>query len=335
MSRRVRTLNLVFGAIGIGILVCVVGRTGVATLLANARLLGFGFVILILLAGARHVLRTIAWQRSFGAQTHAPGFLDLFRLRLIGEAFNDLAPAGPLVGESMKVWAGSKRMPFDVSASSVIIEDLIYALAVCLFVLSGGAFALIESAPLHQLRYGVAILGMGLIALVWLIHYIIKRDSASLGSVLAYARKWGWCRRFLSLYEPRLLAVEETIRSFFLARRSAFFDILGIEFITNFIGVLDAYVIVKATTGHGSMAAAYMIEAATRALQLGLVFLPGSLGVMEGAAGAVLRALGYTASEGVSLVIFRRVRAAFWAVVGLLLTPRYAAEMCAERESAT
>ncbi len=40
-----------------------VSRTGLATILDQTRLLGAGLVLLILLSGARHLLRAVVWQR--------------------------------------------------------------------------------------------------------------------------------------------------------------------------------------------------------------------------------------------------------------------------------
>src|SRR5260370_32479394 len=74
-------------------------------ILDKARLLGWGFVSLLLLSGARHGLRTVAWHSCVEPDDRRPGLLDLFGLRLVGEALNDMTPAGPLLGETAKVLA--------------------------------------------------------------------------------------------------------------------------------------------------------------------------------------------------------------------------------------
>lgn len=333
MSHRVRLLTLALAVAGAAVFAAVIARTGVATILENARLLGFGFVVLIVLGGARHVLRTVAWQRSVDS-SHVPSFLSLFRLRLIGEAFCDLAPAGPLVGASVKVWAGSKEMSFETSASSVLIENVMFGLAVGPFIATGVAFALIEFAPPQRLPCLLGIPFVSLVAFAWFVRFIVKRDSPLSGKLFNYLRNRGWSRGFIGRYGPKLLALEKTMRAFFSTRGNVFFGILGIEFALNLIGVLDAYVILNATTGHCSLASAYIIESVARALQLGLALVPGQLGVMEGAAGILFRALHYAASEGVSLVLFRRLRDAFWAGVGLLLAPKVVANACTEKGTA-
>jgi Lysylphosphatidylglycerol synthase TM region len=334
MTRRIRLLSLALAVAGAAIFAAVIVRIGTRTILENARLLGFGFVILIVLGGARQVLRAIAWRRSLDAQSNAPSFFTLLRLRLIGEAFSDLAPAGPLLGASMKVWAGSKEMSFETSASSVLIENVMFGLAVGPFILSGITFALIEFARPEHLPGLLGIPLVGLAAVVWLVRSVVKPNSSWSGRLSSFVRNRGWLRGFIGRYGPKFLALEKTMRGFFATRGTVFFGMLGIEFALNLIGVLDAYVILQATTGHCSLASAYMIESVGRGLQLGLALVPGQFGMMEGAAGVLFRALHYAASEGVSLVLFRKIRDVFWAGVGLLLAPQVAANLYAERGSA-
>ena len=63
------------------------------------------------------------------------------------------------------------------------------------------------------------------------------------------------------------------------------------------------------------------MESAKRAAQLAFSFVPLGIGIQEGAAAATLQALGYAASEGVSLAIIRKIRTVFWAALGTFLRP--------------
>ena len=49
-------------------------------------------------------------------------------------------------------------------------------------------------------------------------------------------------------------------------------------------------------------------------------------------AAATLQALGYAASEGVSLAIIRKIRIVFWTALGLLLAAKYSMARPAEEE---
>jgi uncharacterized membrane protein YbhN (UPF0104 family) len=126
-----------------------------------------------------------------------------------------------------------------------------------------------------------------------------------------------------------------SIYDFFVTRRSLFLYVLAIEIATNFTGIAEAYLVLKATTAHSSVLAAYLVESASRAVQLVFAFVPFGLGVQEGAAAATLQALGYAANEGVSLAVIRKVRTLVWAALGLLLAAKLSIAKPAEQGSTT
>src|ERR1051326_800553 len=121
-------------------------RIGPAAIFDNVRLLGWGFVALILLSGLRHVLRSAGWSYCLQTPGQRPGWSKLFGPRLVGEALDDLTPAGPLLGETAKIGVVSRLIPAQAGASSVVLENLIYALAALLFMLSGVVVALFKLA---------------------------------------------------------------------------------------------------------------------------------------------------------------------------------------------
>src|ERR1700691_3022558 len=101
MKKALRHLRTLASIASFALFVYVLQRSGPEAVLDKIRLLGWGFAFLILLSGARHLLRAVAW--SYCVPTPGrPDPLDLFGPRLVGEALNDLTPAGPLLGETAK-----------------------------------------------------------------------------------------------------------------------------------------------------------------------------------------------------------------------------------------
>lgn len=325
MSRKVRSLSLLMGIVGAGIFAWVIGKVGLATIFENAQLLGLGLAVLILLGGARQILRTIAWRRCLGPGNRTPSFLELFRLRVIGEALDDLLPAGPLIGEPIKAWAAGKQMPLEASVSSVIIENLLFILTGCAFVLSGAVLLLVQFANPSEAGWLIGSLCAGLVVFGLSLEPIVRRSISLAVRFLNYLRRRGPLTRLLVRHERTIASLERTVSGFVAAHKKTLFYTFVIEFGAIFTGVLDAYVILHATAAHASITGAYVIGSVMRALQGGLAFLPGGLGALEGAAGAIFKILGYAASEGVSLIIYRRIRTFVWAALGLLLAPRHAA----------
>ena len=98
MARKPHYVRTLAAVASVSLFVYMLGRTSTATVLDKARMLGWGFAFLIVLSGARQVLRTLAWHDCVEPDGRRPGLLDLFGLRLVGEAFNSLTPAGSAGG---------------------------------------------------------------------------------------------------------------------------------------------------------------------------------------------------------------------------------------------
>ena len=330
LKENLRHLRLLAFIASFALFVYVLQRSGPEAVLHKIRLLGWGFAFLILLSGARHLLRAVAWSYCVQSDGRRPDAFDLFGPRLVGEALDDLTPAGPLLGETAKIAVVSRLIRGQAGASSVVIENLVYILAAGLFMLSGLVLALLKLVTPVGLRWISAEMAICFLASIGVAWWILSRRILLLARTLAYLKRAGVGWAFLERHQHYLCAVEEAIYDFFLTRRRIFLAVLGIEFATNFTGVGEAYIILKVTAAHTSLFAAYLAESASRAAQFAFSFIPFGLGVQEGVAAATLGALGYPATEGVSLAIIRKIRTLFWTALGLLLAAKYSIARPAE-----
>jgi hypothetical protein len=333
MKKTLRYLRPLASIASFALFVYVLERSGPAAVLDKIRLLGWGFAFLILLSGVRHVLRAVAWSHCVQTRGPRPAWAELFGPRLMGEALDDLTPAGPLLGETTKVAVVSRLIPAQAAASSVVIENLVYVLAALLFMLSGLVLALLKLATPHAFRWIGGELAICFLASVAVACWFVSRRILLLGRTLDYLKRVGLGRALIERHQHYLRAIERNIVDFFLTHRSTFLAVLAMEIATNFTGIGEAYLILKVTAAHASLFAAYLAESSSRAVQLAFSFVPFGLGIQEGAAATTLQALGYAAREGVSLAIIRKVRTVFWAALGLLLAAKYSIARPAEEES--
>ena len=323
MKNLLRYLRPAASIASVALFVYLLRRTGLDTVINSIRLLGWGAAALILLSGVRQVLRALAWSYCIQTGGRRPSALKLMGPRLMGEALSDLTPAGPLLGEPGKVVAVSRLIPKREGASSVVIENLVYALGAFIFMVSGLVLALVKLAPVRGIWWIAGGLVVCFAGPMVMVYWTIARRILLLGRVLDYLKRWRVRWAFLDRHQQSLRAVEQTICDFFLNRKRTFLSILVIEIATNFTGIGETYLILKVSATHTSFFAAYLLESCSRAVQFAFSFIPLGLGVQEGAAAATLRALGYVAGDGVSLAIIRKIRTVFWAVVGLLFVARY------------
>jgi hypothetical protein len=329
MNRTSRYVSFVAAVAGIALLGYLLRRAGVSTVVQAIRLLGAGFLVLLFLSGIRHCLRVIAWRCCVNPGAPPQRLLDLFALRLIGASVTDLSPAGPFLGETVKVWGMSKSITARFGVTSVVVEDLIYSLGTGLFVLSGSLLLLISVAHKHHLvKAGGA---MVLLAVTTIILAILVQRSDLLGKLFLRIKNTPRGQALLARYGQAIRGWEAGIREFFRTRRKLFFGVLAIEIAVNVISFGETYLILKGATAHASFLNAYLVESANRCAQLVASFVPFGLGVDEGTTTATLQSLGRTLGEGVSVAAIRKIRSLFWDFVGLGLAAHFMIARRAER----
>lgn len=319
-----RLLAIASSAAGLVLFVALVYETGATAILESIRACGSIFVLLILLSGARHVLRTLAWNLCIDPMHRSVPFVELFGIRLAAEAVTDLTFAGPVLGESAKAVAMSRRIPATDTLSSIVIENLAYSLAVTLFIVSGVVAFLLGVALPHRTQAAVLVVGFGLLLPILAIQAAISRRFLVLSTIVDRLGRVGLRARAIEDRRDKLRRFEEQVVDFYSERRRHVLAVFGLEMLTSVTGVLEAYLILGVTAGRTSIYAAYLIESVNRVVNAIFPFLPLRVGVDEGGAALVFTALGYAASAGVALAVIRKIRSIVWIGVGLACMARYA-----------
>ena len=321
MKRASRYVSFLSVAVGLGLLAYLLHRTGVNTVMEAMRLMGGAFMVIIVLSGLRHSLRTVAWHSSLDPGVPSSGFLNLLSIRLIAESATDLSPAGPLLGETVRAWAAAKTISSNSGVTSVVIEDLAYWLGTALFVFFGAfmCFAsLLKQAPLT-----IAVITANLILAPAVLAAIFIRGQAIRKLVLRVQQN-KYAQMFLARCGQTVTNWFANIRKFFQERRKLFLATLMIEIAVNIISLAETHLVLKVMTAHSSLMTAYLIESANRVVQLISSFVPFGLGVDEATTAATLRSLGHTLHDGISVAVVRKIRSIFWDLIGLGLAARFA-----------
>src|SRR6266403_990493 len=251
MNRTSRFVSFISAVASIALLGYLLRRAGVSTVVQAIRLLGAGFLVLLLLSGIRHGLRAIAWRFCVDPGARPQRFWDLFILRLMGESVTDLSPAGPFLGESVKIWAVSKNISARFGVTSVVIEILLLVLAS-------------------------------------IVATIFGRQSHLAGKLSLRIRKTARGQALIARYGQVVRSWETGIRGFFKTRRKLLLAVLSIDMAVNLISLAETYLILKGATAHASYLDAYLVESANRCAQLVASFVPFGLGVDEGTTTATL-----------------------------------------------
>jgi Lysylphosphatidylglycerol synthase TM region len=319
-----RKFRLAMLLICVGLFVLLIVKTGPTVIASRVYDVGAGFLILILISGTRHLLRTAAWYYAIERRERRIRFRDLFGIRIAGEAITDLTFLGPLLGETVKGITLSKHVTAEHSASSVVVENLAYSFSVGLFVISGLVVFLTDYPLSSSVRTG-SLTALGALFLVGsLIGLILKKRYRVVSRILDRLKRLNlrWVERLHDKRE-KVALFEENVYSFWQAHKAASVLILLLELLSISVGVIEAWIILSLTVHRTSLFVAFMVETVNRVVNIFFAFVPMRIGVDEGGAALVLETVGYGAVEGVSLAIIRKVRTLFWIALGLVMVSRY------------
>jgi hypothetical protein len=309
---------------GSALFIFLIEKTGPSLIVTNIRLMGAGFLLILFTSGVRHLLRTISWYCCIEQDHRHVRLRDLVMVRLAGESLTDLTFAGPLLGETAKSLAISGRVSMAYSFSSIAVENLIFALSVVLFILSGILIFLLEFALPQSVRIAGATLGLTLLLAALAVYVVISRKWMLLSGLANRLNRTGSHWDFLHRGSEKIRLFEENVYGFYGRHRALFFLVLILDLCASFTGVIEAFVILQTTVHQNSLLAAFLLESVNRIVNVFFSFVPLRLGVDEGGAGLVLSLLGYGSAAGVSLAVIRKMRALFWTAVGLLILAGYA-----------
>jgi glycosyltransferase 2 family protein len=322
--KRQQRLTWVALAVGVGLFVLLVVRTDPTTIGERVWQVGAGFLILILISGLRHFLRTLAWYYAIDREERRLNLWDLFGIRMAGEAVSDLTVLGPLLGETVKGITLSRRVSASHSASSLLIENLAYAFGISLLIASGLVLFVVEFAIPSSFQQAGSVVLLALILAGSAIALAVKKRYKLASKILDQVTKlrFRWCEGIEASRE-QVHRFEEIFYGFYSRHKGDSGLILALEILAGLVGVGETYAILVLTVHRATFLTAFIIEAVYRAVVLFFAFVPLRLGVDEGEAALVLKVLGYGAVEGVSMAIIRKIRTLFWVAFGLLMAARH------------
>ncbi len=312
---------------GVALFVYLLRRTGLTTLAHFLGMMGWGFVLIVLLSAFRNCLRAGSWYFAIEPDQRAITFWRLMNVMLAGEAIKYLTATGPLLGEPAKAAMVRRQIPLLQGFSSVLVENLIYYLTVFIFMFAGlPALAWLAEVP-GNLKLAAFIL-MGTLALgvtaTWLAiglrWYVLARAVEQLVRLTARQQcKAKGHRGRIESITSQVRVVEDNLYTFYERRRGAFYLIFSLNMGAHLINVVEVYVILVLLQLPGSFLIGFLVEAVTKVINLVFFFVPTRAGVYESGNALLLQALGMSAAAGVALAIIRKLRAFLWVGYGLLI----------------
>jgi uncharacterized protein (TIRG00374 family) len=312
-----RWLSVLYLAIGVGLLGLVLWQADLGTVVAQVARIGWqGALAVLAVYFVVFSIDATTWLLALpSVRFGARALTRMWRVRLVGEAFNSVMPAAGLGGEPVKAVLLKSRygVGYHQAAASIVLGRTINMLALTVFLAT--AFAVMAASP----SLSAAFRGAGLVGLV-----VFLSATALLLAVQWWrlpSRAGGWLQRWhsgqrLARALDHIREVEDLFLQFYARHRARLLGGVALAVVQWFVGSLEVY---AATVFLGHPVAlhdAVMIEAVTQLVRAGAFFIPGNLGAQEGAFVVMCAAVTGSPTLGLSVAVVRRFRELVYILLG-------------------
>ncbi len=295
-----------------------------AQIIGGIQRLGAGFLLILMLSGVRHVVRSLAWTKCF-EPPYVLRFRDALEGRLMGDALGNVIPlASMAVSEPSKAAFVRHRVPLMAGLSALAIENIFYSLSVVLFIFSGMTTLLLSFPLPKPLRYAAFGSLLVILLIAPLGYMVIRRQWKFLSGALTWLGNRLGGRAWIEVAHARALTLEERIYGFYQRNSARFLPIMGLEVCFHLAGVAEVYTTLSfiSETVAPTLLTAFILESVNRVIIVSFKFVPFRTGVDEYGSEALTKVLGFAKGTGVTLAIVRKARDIFWTTIGMLLIVR-------------
>jgi hypothetical protein len=310
---------VIFALVGIVLFAWFVRRVGPGDVWQGLRQIGWGLVAIAAIAGMRFALRALAWRICLEPPHHLP-FADAFPAVVSGDAFGNLTPLGPIIGEPAKAAFVRGRLPLAPALTALAIENLFYTMSVAAMIAAAMVALLLTFDLPDGLREVSEIAVAAILVVLGIALWILFRRPAVISRALSALLPAG------SPLQARVEGVrvaEREIVTFASRRPAALLRVACAEGGFHALGVLEIHLTWWLMLGAPpALLTSFVLEGANRLITVVFKFVPLRLGVDEFGTAAFTTLLGFGATPGTTLAIARKVRVLFWTAVGTALLVR-------------
>jgi len=276
------------------------------------QLAGLGTVLptVLLVTGLKYPLQTAGWRLAL-PRTARPPWSESIGATITGDALGYLTWAGPVTGEPVRALLLRRSGPIAAAVAAGAVERGMYNFTAFVLVLMS-ALMFIETLR-HALIVSVVVIGT--IVVSGLSLKAVRRNrigqaAIHVDSTAARPARTNAFAQFLG-----------AVRDLWRERRGVLTAIAALCVAQHVLLIWEAYLLLRVHAEETTFATAVVFEAATKIVNTAGAIVPGRLGVSEGGSALLAGTLGFSASQGFSLALMRRVRALIWAGVGLVILP--------------
>ena len=316
-AQRGLILRYVFGGVGAALLVFLVVHAGPHALLDNAKLVGWGLLLVIGLGGLSHLLKAWAWRLTLPSEAQYP-FSGIFGLRLVSEAIGQLGFPGVVAGEATRVTLLGSEIPLASRILSVTLDRGLFIACGAIVTVSGITLGLLMLSLSMALRVYIALFAIGFLAILLAAAVGVRNRWPLLSAPARALGRVPWIGRWVQSKQSLVSSVEEELLRFHRQRPSAFWGSVALNFACHGLAITEVYLILSFMGKHTPWTRALILESFTKLINLAGSLVPGNVGTYEGGTMLIATLFGLSGTVGLTLGICRRLRGIFWALAGVV-----------------
>ncbi|MEK9671284.1 MAG: lysylphosphatidylglycerol synthase transmembrane domain-containing protein [Rhodospirillaceae bacterium] len=246
----------------------------------------------------------------------------VWRIRMVGEAFNMVVPAGGFGGEPVKAVLLNRHhaVGYREATVSIILARTVNLIGLVMFLVIGLVIMSIHDRVPENVGWlasgGFTFLTFGVGVLFAVQHF---KGFSKTGSSLAGMRIGAAVGRVL----VHIQDVEDRLGEFYARRPGRFVPALGLAFLNWMIGAAETYVALRLLGSPVDFADAWMIEAVVQMVRAVTFFIPANLGTQDGVFVLLCGILTGAPDIGLAVAGVRRVRELIFVLWGFALGSIY------------
>ncbi len=318
-----RFLKVFYLGLGVMLLGFIIAEIDMAEVALQVAKVGFGILVLIGIYFVAFAIDSITWQLTIrGVPLNVLWAYRIWKLRMVGESFNAIIPAGGMGGEPVK--ASMLKSHYGINlregTASLILAKTINMIALVIFLIGGFAL-MIQAQALPKAYEYVA--GTGLLAFtvgVFLFFVIQRLSITSLTGT--WISRWRIGRRVEDILH-HIHDMDDRLVHFYTETKVRFAAVLVLALVNWMLGVVEIYYALVFLDRPITWAEAWIIEAVAQMVRTGAFFIPAAIGVQEGAFLLICGAITGSAPLGVAVSVIRRIREVIWIVWGFSVGALY------------
>ncbi len=263
------------------------------------------------------IVDVLGWKIIFPKALRSQiNFYKLYVIKMAGDAINHLTPFADIGGEYLKVthcateFGIKKRLAFAiifVERTALFISEVTFWFV--------GLIPLCLLMPLER-NIKITLLFIAVIFVCFLGLLVAVQKRGLFGFIMS------WVKRFKNNSESSVQwhttsqDIDAELQKFYASKDSRWAVSLILHFISWALGGIEMFVIMHFLGIHTSLMNAMILEALLQMVRTASFFIPGNIGVQEGALALVMHSLGFDATAGVAISLIKRFRQMVFVGVG-------------------